>query len=131
MTNTMPYDDTIASDFMWDACRGGGGPWATCQCGIDHYSSDPESDEYNADDIPDESDTVKIHYGQSVGYVMVDDVAFVYDCVGCKKKLRRYENFIWNNRAEIRDYLKNRIKKEKEWADHEQLMNIMAGINDI
>lgn len=112
-------DDDKASDMMWDAGLGGGGPWVHCDCGIDHavpYNEDEEAE---------------VLYGDSPSafeYVHLDDRTFVYECEGCSKTLRRYENFIWENRDTIRRYLKMRIDQEHAWAEQEKLMNTLADI---
>lgn len=53
---------------------------------------------------------------------------FVEGCNGCSIELGKYEQFIWNNREYIRDYLKIRGDQEKAWSDQEQLLNTIAGI---
>lgn len=108
--NRLPKDGN-ASNMMWDAGLGGGGPWVHCSCGKDH--SIPEDDEDCYDMFE---------------YIELDGQLFVYDCEGCAKKLARYENFIWRNRDTIRRYLKIRIDQEKAWADQEHLLNTLADI---
>jgi hypothetical protein len=112
MQYTSP-DNGQTSDMMWDAGRGGGGPWVHCSCGLDHSMSDVEfeQDDYNG-----------------YRYIELGGLFFVHGCDGCEKTLARYENWIWNNRDHIRRYLKIRIDQEKAWADQEQLMNTLAGI---
>jgi hypothetical protein len=44
MQYTKPFNDS-ASDMMWDAGLGGGGPWVHCSCGIDHSMTDEEFEE--------------------------------------------------------------------------------------
>jgi len=114
MSYTVPKDGN-ASDMMWDAGLGGGGPYVHCSCGKDH-SLDPDltEEEYDRAD--------------SFRYIEIDGQFFVDDCEGCAKKLARYENFIWQNRNHIRRYLKIRIEQEKTWADQEKLLNELAGI---
>lgn len=112
MNYVLPPDDE-ASAMMWHAGRGGGGPWVHCRCGKDH--SVPE-EEYEENDY------------EAFEYIELDGQLFVEGCEGCDKKLRRYEDFIWSNREHIRAYLKTRIEQEKKWADHESLMNTLAGI---
>ena len=107
--------DGTASDMMWDAGMGGGGPWVHCSCGKDH-SLDP--------DLTDE----EYDQAESFGYIELDGQLFVYGCDGCSTKLAKYENFIWNNRNTIRRYLKTRIDQEKAWADQEHMLNQIAGI---
>ena len=101
-----------ASDMMWDAGRGGGGPWVHCSCGKDH--SVPADEE---NDLVD-----------TFGYIELAGMLFVYGCEGCAKRLLKYENFIWSNRNHIREYLKIRVNQEKAWADQENVLNLLAGI---
>lgn len=115
MTQYTRHNDDKASNMMWDAGMGGGGPYVHCSCGKDH-SLDPNltEEEYDRSD--------------SFEYVELDGQLFVYDCEGCEQKLLRYERFIWSNRDHIRRYLKIRIDQEKAWADQENLLNILADI---
>lgn len=106
------HNDETASDMMWDAGRGGAGPWVHCSCGKDHS-------------IPDEDENGEY---DSFYYIELDGNLFVYDCEGCKKKLGRYERFIWENKDHIRKYLKIRVDQEKAWADQQKLLNDLAGI---
>jgi hypothetical protein len=131
MSERLPYNDKEASDLMFRSldCRGGG-KFIECQCGIDHYATGPDNYDvdYDPDEVPDESDKVKLHDYSTVTYGELNGQVFVDDCQGCKERLRRFENFIWNEKNTIRYYLKNRIDAEKKWADEQQLLNIMAGI---
>lgn len=108
---TTPKDGT-ASGMIWDAALGGKGPWVHCSCGLDHSVSDEEYEESNC----------------GFKYIELDGQTFVYDCEGCSKKLRRYEDFIWKNRNTIRRYLRIRVNQEKAWADQEKMLNDIAGI---
>lgn len=110
MTQYTKGSDGEASDMMWDACMGGGGPWVHCSCGIDHSRTDEEFDELGG-----------------FGYVELGGLVFVHGCDGCSDRLSKYESFIWENRNSIRRYLKIRIDQEKAWADQEHLLNILAG----
>ena len=105
----LRHDDR-ATQMMWDAGLGGGGPWVHCSCGIDHSVSADEDEENDYD---------------SFHYVELDGQLFVDDCDGCAEKLGKYERFIWANRDHIRKYLKTRIDQEKAWADQEHLLNIL------
>jgi hypothetical protein len=107
-------DDGKASQMMWDAGLGGGGPWVHCSCGKDHSVPCEGEDDYDSNDCFE--------------YIELDGQLFVYGCEGCEKKLLKYENFIWQNRNNIRRYLKIRIDQEKAWADQEHLLNILADI---
>ena len=115
----MPSDGT-ASELMWNAAMGGGGPYVHCACGTTHTIPEPEKtdddDEYGYND--------QTYYDyNSFSYVHVDGQEFVYECDGCRKKLAKYEKFIWDNRDTIRRYLNIRVAQEKIWADQEVLMN--------
>lgn len=111
MQYTKPSEK--ASDMIWDAGMGGGGPWVHCSCGKDHSLTEEEYEESNY---------------QGFDYIELDGQLFVTDCEGCSKKLVKYENFIWKNRDTIRRYLKIRIDQEKAWADQEHLLNQLNGI---
>lgn len=115
MTQYTKGDGETASEMMWDAGLGGAGPYVYCSCGKEH-SLDPDltEEEYNQAD--------------SFEYIELDGQVFVYDCEGCSKKLKKYEDFIWANRNTIRRYLKTRIDQEKAWADQEKLLNTIAGL---
>jgi hypothetical protein len=112
MQYTSP-DNGQTSDMMWDAGRGGSGPWVHCSCGIDHSITDQEFQESGY---------------QGFGYIELDGKLFVYECEGCAKKLAKYENFIWENRDHIRRYLKIRVDQEKSWAEQEHLLNVLSQI---
>jgi len=113
MTQRTKHLDTTASDMMWDAGSGGGGPFVHCSCGIDHS-------------IPEEEFELNDYDG--FRYIELAGLLFVKDCNGCEERLGKYESFIWNNRNTIRQYLKIRIDQEKAWADQEHLMNVLSGI---
>ena len=106
-------DNSKASDMMWDAGLGGGGPWVHCACGKDYSLTDDEF--------------VESGY-QGFDYIELDNQLFVYGCEGCEQKLLKYEAFIWHNRDHIRRYLKKRIDQEKAWADQEHTLNLLADI---
>lgn len=132
MNVRMPYNDKEASSLMQQSldCRGGG-KFVECQCGIEHYAvvlQGYDDDEYDLNDVPDESDKVQHHSYSCVTYGELNGLMFVDDCQGCKEKLRKYEDFIWNEKNTIRHYLKDRINAEKQWADEQHLLNVIAGI---
>lgn len=141
MQYTLPDDDT-ASEMFHDAQeRAYGGVYTECRCGIQHYAVDSRyidtDNRYPWEDdikIPNETDEgdfkVKHHHGcDSVGHFEFIGQNFVHGCDGCSKYLRRYEDFIWQERDTIRNYLKIRIEQEKKWADQEHLKNVLAGIS--
>ena len=131
MQYTLP-DDNTSSEMFFDAQeRCWGSCFVECHCGIQHYAVDWHRD--YEEDFPDETDEgdfpVKHHHNcDSIGYFEFVGQHFVYGCEGCSKHLRRYENFIWQERDTIRNYLKIRIDQEKKWADQEHLKNVLAGI---
>jgi len=135
MQYTLPTDGKT-SEMFWDAqARAYGGTYTECHCGISHYAVDSRYIyQYEEDGkIPDQTDVgdfkVRHHYAcDSVGHFEFIGQNFVYDCEGCSTYLRKYEDFIWNNRDSIRRYLKIRIDQEKKWADQEDLLNKLADI---
>jgi len=58
----------------------------------------------------------------------LNSIQFVDDCP-CNG-ITRYETFIWNERATIREYLKNRVDQEYQWAQEEKTLNVLAGFNN-
>lgn len=134
MQYTLPSDGKT-SEMFWDAQeRAYGGVYVECLCGIQHYAVDSRNRSWEDDiDIPAETDEgdykVKHHYDcDSVGHFEFIGQQFVYGCDSCSTYLRRYEDFIWQERDTIRNYLKIRIDQEVKWADQEHLKNILAGI---
>ena len=125
-------NDEVASDMFWDQIPGGGSSYIECCCGIEHFATDPyEYDDEEHEEgytLPEPSDKVVHHVGDSVYYAYFNGMTFVNGCVSCGERLKRYEDFIWESRYEIRHYLKTRIDREKEWADQENICNILAGI---
>jgi hypothetical protein len=103
-----------ASEMMWDSCLGGASPYVHCSCGVEHSLPCDEAGNYHSEDMFE--------------YSNLDGQVFVYECDGCKTKLAKYERFIWENRDNIRRYLKTRIDQEKAWADQEHLLNTLANI---
>jgi hypothetical protein len=113
MTQYTLKDNNKATDIMWDAGLGGGGPWVHCGCGKDHSITDEEFVNSGYDGFR---------------YIDLDGKMFVEGCDGCEKLLGKYERFIWENRDTIRRYLKKRIDQEKAWADQEHVLNTLADI---
>lgn len=101
---------------MWDSCRGGGSSWITCDCGI---TWEPPEDLEEDDD----------RGYDWFRYVEFNGRTFVEDCDTCSQKLAQYEQWIWENRHEIRDYLHTRVDQQLKWAEQEQLLNTIAGID--
>lgn len=113
MTQYILTKNDHATEMFWDACRGGGSSWITCDCGIDWNS--PE-------------DQIKDDYGSYYRFVELEGKTFVQECEECCKKLARYERWIWNHRDEIREYLRIRVEQQLKWAEQEKLLNTIAGI---
>jgi hypothetical protein len=116
MQYTRPKDGS-ASEMMWDACQGGYSSWIHCDCGKDWNPPAPY------DEADWEEDT-----SEWFRYVEVEGRTFVADCDECCKKLARYEDWIWNNRETVRDYLSVRVNQEFKWAEQEKMLNQIAGI---
>lgn len=111
---TRPRDGT-ASAMMWDSARGGYSAWVHCDCGTEW--NQPE-------DRPEEEWSSSSWFR----YVEVEGRTFVEECELCCAKLAKYEQWIWNNRELIRDYLKTRVDQQFKWAEQERLLNTIAGI---
>lgn len=112
---TLPRDGR-ASDMMWDSCRGGASSWIHCDCGI----------EWNPPEELEEADPAGYDWFR---FVEVDGRTFVEDCAECCAKLARFEQWIWNNRELIRDYLRVRVDQQLKWAEQERLLNTIAGFD--
>lgn len=124
---TRPFEDECSQMFLDANESGVGGCSIYCSCGIEHIAIEHD---YNKDcNIPPESDHVKHHPWDYVSSFELNNKVFVRGCEGCEKTLRRYEDFIWENRDHIRNYLKIRIDQEKRWADQEHMLNVIAGIS--
>ena len=96
------------------------------------YDSDDE-DDYTGmlnsalEDQKKDPEGVVINYEDDFIFCKdIDGRTFVVDCP-CNG-LRKYEDFIWDNRDAIREYLKVRIEQEARWAEQEVLLNKLAGI---
>lgn len=147
MTKKYATNEKKPSDIFLDSLKGGGSHYMVCgYCGRTHYC--PESDNFyhNDGDRVDEEDAYKyyleealaeqkkdpdgvvIHY--NVDCVMTKDLngmAFVLECP-CNG-LAKYEDFIWHSKNDIRNYLKNRIEQEFEWAQQQLNINKLMGIS--
>ena len=101
--------------------EGGGGPWVERSCGkeylcVDSRSNDEEDIQWMNDALVNHSKTcIKVEEYDCVEYKRLDDKIYVYDCeCGGIKNLKRYEEWIWENRHLILPYLRDSIAKEKE-----------------
>lgn len=70
-------------------------------------------------------DSIVIHYDyEAIMGKLIDGKTWV---VGCEcNHIKRYEDWIWNNRDTIRRYLKVRVDQELEWAKQEHLKNVLS-----
>jgi hypothetical protein len=135
MQYVRPNDGTTSEMFLDAQHRCYGSFYVECRCGIQHYAVDSRYRYSWEDDIEVPPETTEgdfrvQHHGDcdSIGYFEFIGQMFVHGCEGCSKYLRRYEDFIWEERDTIRNYLKIRIDQEKQWADQEHIKNILAGI---
>ena len=133
-----PRTDVKPSEFFIDALNGGGSSSVYCACGRQHYAPEnllasSDEDDYKSmlEDVTEEKrkdpDGVVIHTDTDFVYAKdIDNRTFVVDCP-CNG-LRKYEDWIWNNKDVIRDYLKDRIEQEYRWAEEQLTLNKLAGI---
>lgn len=83
--------------------------------------------EYCEEELARNPDGVVLHYDcDCITGRYLNGMLFVLTCP-CNG-LSRYETFIWENRSTIRNYLKDRIQQEHEWAEQELTKNKLAGI---
>lgn len=136
--NKYAVSEKKPSRMFLKSLRGGGASSVHCNCGRTHYAP---SNLYNSDDKEDYDNMLKDCLEEQRKYpegVVIDyendfieakDIdgrTFVVDCP-CNG-LRKYEEWIWNNRHIIRDYLKLRVEQEAKWAEQEVVLNKLAGI---
>lgn len=125
------------SKMFVNSLTGGGASSIYCNCGRQHYApgnlrdSDDPTDYDNmledalAEQVANPSGVV-IHYDDDFVYAKdIDNRTFVVDCP-CNG-LRKYEDWIWNNRNAIRDYIKHRVDQELIWAEQEKVANKLKG----
>ena len=131
-------NETKPSEMFIRALSGGGGSSSiNCNCGRTHYAP---SNLYHSEDESDYNDMlndalaeqkndpegVVINLEDDFVYAKdIDNKTFVVDCP-CNG-LRRYEDWIWNNRNPIRDYIKLRVDQELRWAEEEKSINKLKG----
>ena len=133
----MHYNDNFQSDepseTFLSSCDRFGSSEAQCDCGKTHYAllavdctdADYSYQEYVLSQYEEDKENTVIHHDDNfVHTVLLAGRTFV---IGCEcKTLKKYENFIWEQRNVIRSYLKHRVKLEKHWADEENLMNALS-----
>ena len=124
MQYTLP--DDIASDMFLDSRREAVGTlYMTCYCGIMHYATRQRYDV--TVNFPLESDKVKHH--DDADYIIsyeIDNKFFVMGCRTCDSYQKKYENFIWEHRDLIQNYLKIRSDQEKKWTEQEKLKKMLS-----
>lgn len=145
MKKEYKSDPSPPSDMFVDSIHYGvGSAYMECGwCGREHFC--PETS-YDPPDFGTEDDSaewrkhceesyrdnpggVVLHYDiDGISGKELNGINFV---VGCPcNGLTRFENFIWNNRATIRNYLRKRIDQEYDWAEQEKTKNKLAGFED-
>ena len=117
MSYTLP-DPKRASDMFWDSVPGGASSCITCSCGKDWNPLEDVADNEEGDE--DSREWYR--------FVELDGRTFVQDCDKCCTELARYEQWIWNNRNDIREYFRIRVNQELKWAEYEKALNILAKV---
>ena len=135
---TKAKNEKKPSRMFVDALRGGGASSVYCMCGRQHYAPENLLDSEDETDYPNmladvmaeqekDPDGVIIHRDTDFVYAKdIGDRTYVVDCP-CNG-LRKYEEFIWENRDSIRTYLKARVEQEARWAEQELIKNKLAGL---
>lgn len=107
------------SEEFWNVLCHGGSIRATCEfCGITYFIDDPtDYDEGELEDLQAKQKLypnkfITLEYEPSLGNI--DGKQAVRECP-CNS-VRKYEDFIWDNRYLIADYLTERTKKEEKEA---------------
>jgi hypothetical protein len=137
---TYRKDDTKPSDMFVNALSGFGIGSSDLTCGwcnrlhlcpdASCYQDEEDGSwkEYCYEEYTKNPDGVVLHPDyDAVSGQEINSIMFVLDCP-CNG-LHRYENFIWEHRDTIRNYLKVRIEQEAEWAEQELTKNKLAGIS--
>lgn len=128
--------DKAPSDMFVNALSGFGVGSAVIECGFcgrehlcpdSHYENDNDNWKENCEESYKENpDNVVLHYDtDSISAQEINGTMFV---IGCPcNGLYRYEQFIWEERDTIRNYLKARIEQEYQWAQQELTKNRLVG----
>lgn len=134
------------SDMFVDSLRGGGSHYMVCGCcGRTHYCPDSDNFYHNDGDRLDEKDAYEFYLKEALAKQAADPdgvvIHYGVDCVSAKdlygisfvlecpcNGLKKYENFIWDNKDSIRRYLKCRVDQEAQWANEQLTLNKLAGI---
>lgn len=135
---TTPYPTPPSKMFMDSLSKtnlGCGTNELECQCGRVHLCPDSEYvedagsyREYCENELKKRPDSTILHYDCDgiIGYHLAGSV-FVDNCP-CNT-LAKYENFIWNERSLIRQFLKDKIDEESRRAAEEKTLNKLLGID--
>lgn len=133
-----PTSEKKPSNMFLDSLSGGGTSSIICSCGRMHYAT---NDSYDCDEEDDsqsmldcaleeqkkDPDGVIINFKDDFVHTKeIDNKIFVVDCP-CNG-LRRYEEWMWNNRNTFREYFVKRVNQEAIWAEQEKVKNKLAGI---
>jgi len=127
----MPKQRKVSEEF-WNALISSGRNVIDCTfCGRTHYVEDPGSD-YDEGELKrlnarnkKNPDKVVFHQGDiSVSWGNLDGKQAVYGCP-CNS-VRKYEDFIWDNRYLIANYLTARaLKMKKEAKENSKLARMV------
>ena len=137
-TSKYAVNEKKPSRMFLRSLSGGGSSSMYCNCGRTHYAPNNLSNSDDENDYQDMLDSALEEQKKDPNGVVIDyendfirghDIdgkTFVEDCP-CNG-LRRYEEWIWNNRQIFRDYIKSRVAQEAIWAEQETVLNKLAGI---
>lgn len=145
MSKTYRTDEKPPSDMFVDSINYGvGSAYMQCGwCGREHYcpNADYEPPYYGIDDdemewrrrfeeeFNDNSKGVLLHY--DIDGILGKQLNGINFVIGCPcNGLSRFEEFIWNERNTIRNYLRKRVEQEYNWAQEEKTLNKLAGLED-
>jgi hypothetical protein len=143
MTKKYRIDDIKPSELFLDSLSGYGIGSTELTCGYcgrlhlcpdaEYYSAGGNAEEgdphrlYCQEEYEKNTEGVVLHYNcDGVSGHEMNGILFVITCP-CNG-LGKYENFIWDSKDTIRNYLKVRIEQEHRWADEQLTLNKLAGI---
>jgi hypothetical protein len=98
----------------WSSCR------QTCECGREYWDGfnsgySWEEGEFEALEERSKTDPRCIRLEYAVSMLAFEGGHYVMGCE-CTRRFRRYEKWLWRNRAQIAEYLKARVKEESRKA---------------
>ncbi len=137
-TSKYAVNEKKPSKMFFKTLKSSGSSSVHCNCGRTHYApanlydSDDENDYQNMIDSALEEQKkdptgVVIDFDNEFIYAYtLDNKIFVENCP-CNG-LRKYEEWMWNNRQIFRDYIKSRAAQEAIWANEETVLNKLSGI---